>query len=348
MPFDFAKHESPIPSPEQSLADQISSILDEGDVPLILVANSVIRVKGYSFRNGLEPTKFVAFSHVRSQEKPFSHHTSTDTLQPLQSLATDVFLDSGIVGSYQAIPWWIDSLCIPRDDRRRLAKARIKDIFAAATAVIVIDVTLCEYQPQSPADYMAAVRQSPWIHRLWTIQEAAVAKQLYFKFKELQSLDRIMSQQEKAMVGGKEASELGRDEHSSPREQLKLLQCLDILSHDIKIKDGRSYDELGLREDCQNSLGDQQIMEDYTPRQLRKSRLKAVLRLGYLSTFRFRFICTPYEYAQAQATGKKILQLYDGGQVDNHKEEHESGLNARLEDLEHFYVSCIQAKSPNI
>jgi hypothetical protein len=83
-------------------------------------------------------------------------------------------------------PFWIDSLCIPEDrGLRRKAIESMAAIYKSAASVIVLDRTLqkCSIK-SSPEELLVRIQTSPWMNRVWTYQEGALASKLYFKLSD--------------------------------------------------------------------------------------------------------------------------------------------------------------------
>jgi hypothetical protein len=63
----------------------------------------------------------------------------------------------------------------------------MRDVYLNAAHVLVLDQTLLHFSATktSPADLlMRTFSMSPWSHRLWTLQEGALAQSLYIQFKD--------------------------------------------------------------------------------------------------------------------------------------------------------------------
>ena len=83
--------------------------------------------------------------------------------------------------------FWIDSLCIPRVDRDVYIKALIglRDVYINASSVLVVDKTIEECTSSSSTENLYAhIYLSAWMQRMWTYEEAVLAKQLVFVLKD--------------------------------------------------------------------------------------------------------------------------------------------------------------------
>lgn len=82
---------------------------------------------------------------------------------------------------------WIDTLCIPLiKEPRKQAIQRLKDSFALASRVIVLDADLIasEKQSRSRLELGYRILSCNWQRRMWTLQEAVFARKLAFKFAD--------------------------------------------------------------------------------------------------------------------------------------------------------------------
>ena len=81
--------------------------------------------------------------------------------------------------------FWVDTLCVPLEPHR-LRKEAIKNmrpVYSRATRVLVLDSTLMQSTMDSCSEEkLARITISTWIRRLWTLQEAALARVAYFQF----------------------------------------------------------------------------------------------------------------------------------------------------------------------
>jgi hypothetical protein len=78
---------------------------------------------------------------------------------------------------------WIDSLCVPLDkEARRSAIRTMASVYNKASTTIVLDASLLRYNPfKRPLQELAVkILSSTWMRRLWTLQEGALATELFF------------------------------------------------------------------------------------------------------------------------------------------------------------------------
>ncbi|KAK9311857.1 hypothetical protein V1524DRAFT_411325 [Lipomyces starkeyi] len=79
--------------------------------------------------------------------------------------------------------FWIDSLCIPSDVAlRKVSINRMADVYGKASAVIVLDKGIQQViTDDQPQEQLLAISSSGWSHRLWTLQEALLARKILLR-----------------------------------------------------------------------------------------------------------------------------------------------------------------------
>lgn len=95
------------------------------------------------------------------------------------------------ISSSQPLYFWIDTICVPVKPETIQKKSieEMRKVYSRANRVLVIDadLTSTQLEPQldtsDRCDVMnASIMASSWQHRLWTLQEAVLAKKLWFQF----------------------------------------------------------------------------------------------------------------------------------------------------------------------
>jgi hypothetical protein len=138
--------------------------------------------------------KYVAISHV------WVDGTGSGIGNSLYSCQLDKFQDAvnELYGSRsetdEPIPFWVDTISVPvrKGPLKMLALRQMEQVYREADRVLVFDSGLQQASLGSPAhECLSRIETSSWNERLWTIQEAAFAKKLYFRFE-----DGIVSLQE--------------------------------------------------------------------------------------------------------------------------------------------------------
>ncbi|KAL7943305.1 hypothetical protein V8C42DRAFT_328674 [Trichoderma barbatum] len=81
---------------------------------------------------------------------------------------------------------WIDTLCCPIElGSKLIALERIANVYRNATHVLVLDASLTGFDTKDthPAELLLRIYgASPWMRRLWTLQEGALTNSLYIQF----------------------------------------------------------------------------------------------------------------------------------------------------------------------
>lgn len=83
--------------------------------------------------------------------------------------------------------FWLDTLCVPLETEfRHLAIARMGDTYGLSHKMIVLDSELmrCSYHDRSDEESLFRVGVSSWMRRIWTLQEAVMAKQFFVEFAD--------------------------------------------------------------------------------------------------------------------------------------------------------------------
>ncbi|KAK7682674.1 hypothetical protein QCA50_014057 [Cerrena zonata] len=157
--------------------DEVCAILDKGKIPRITIS------KDFKLSvNDSQP--YVAISHV------WSHGIGNpnENALPLCQVRRLSSLMSGLRDVGEAsLALWIDTLCAPvqisRKVHRKKAVILMSQTYQDASAVLVLDRELQRLDTQKVSlleqDMLTAF--VGWTRRLWTLQEVAFAKRLYFQ-----------------------------------------------------------------------------------------------------------------------------------------------------------------------
>ena len=125
---------------------------------------------------------FVAFSHVWADGLGSTSEQGLPKCQ-IRRLSNMVSKTPFCTGKPT---FWIDSLCVPyQHDFRKKAIMLMAKTYSLASGVIVLD---CHVQNFSPTpcieELLLTICGSGWMERLWTYQEAALARKLAFMTKD--------------------------------------------------------------------------------------------------------------------------------------------------------------------
>lgn len=85
------------------------------------------------------------------------------------------FVDQMYPGLPPHVPFWMDTLCVPREkDGKKIAIKKMKFCYEAADKVLVLDsVILRNPLTSEPCDAFLGIITSRWRFRLWTLQEVS-------------------------------------------------------------------------------------------------------------------------------------------------------------------------------
>ncbi|KAI1113982.1 hypothetical protein F5Y14DRAFT_441560 [Nemania sp. NC0429] len=159
--------------------EEVKKFILGGEIPVITVAagshSGCVEVKVHSSSD----VPYIAISHVWADGLGSTTETGLPTCQ-LHRLAS---LVSRI---RPGAAFWTDGLCIPKaDDARKKAIGMMARTYSEAAAVLMLDsgLQLC-HSTQPPDVKVLRVLTAGWMRRLWTLQEAVLAKELYLVFAD--------------------------------------------------------------------------------------------------------------------------------------------------------------------
>ena len=186
--------------PDQS---KIKAILHAGGIPLVSVFTCVVtgelRLEVVRAGAGLY---YTAFSHVWSDGLGNCNENAIPLCQARR--LHRLLMDSSELGvrdsltnqwweNRPAFPigrdnlFWLDTLCVPLERRfRRLAITRMDDTYGLCHKMLVLDAELerFPYGDRSYEESLMRVSVSAWMRRVWTLQEAVMAKEFFVKFAD--------------------------------------------------------------------------------------------------------------------------------------------------------------------
>lgn len=277
------------------LLHTVTSIIDQGHIPcLFLSAKGFLQARKAGPRLLNIGLDFVAISHVRSQGPHLGEPTLLQYLQGLQNFVRQLpLLDAEKLG------FWIDIMCIPENDCKSLAISKIATVFQAASAVIAFDQSWIYKSTESMAEVCETIRSSMWFERLWTIQEAAVGTHVYFAFSDrLLSLNAINESLKRHHTPSAKVQSqvevVDNARHFKTTTLEKSLQHLAQLQRDIRIYFERNPAGLKPGHLMFNKFG-----------------FRWLLRIGYISMTRFKYLINPQQHDIAREVMLQINTIYD-------------------------------------
>lgn len=175
---------------------------DEESYPIIRLSrtdvNNDVTVFVESFDSS-EVDNYIAISHVWSHGlgNPKQNALPSCQLQRIQRMVDDLASHANI-GS-DAVPFWMDTLCCPvlPKESRRTAILRMAKTYERASCVLVLDQNLTSVNTKdlSNLEILMRVFRTTWMQRLWTLQEAKLARKVWFRFhNEAVSIEQVLDQ----------------------------------------------------------------------------------------------------------------------------------------------------------
>ncbi|QUC17658.1 uncharacterized protein UV8b_01899 [Ustilaginoidea virens] len=171
--------------------EQVSGILRESDsFPVIGIEPSPrgnldeLKISVHQHGPGVS---YVALSHVWANGlgNPASNSLPRCQMARIAKLVADLPRDAGTAGPPRL---WLDTLCCPVElQTKMISLERIADVYRKAYHVLVLDTSLTAYKHEGshPAELLVrAFGCSPWMRRLWTLQEGALSRALQIQFED--------------------------------------------------------------------------------------------------------------------------------------------------------------------
>lgn len=159
--------------------DAIISMIQGGTIPVIRVLEPYDRGKTSLAVVSSKDVPYVAISHVWVD----GSGSTTEVGLPLCQVWSLSVLMSGVLppGAF-----WIDALCVPKDpSTRKSALKMMGKAYRDAEFVLVRDNTIRSCSSRAPLEeILLHILMSPWMRRLWTLQEALLSKKLVFQFSD--------------------------------------------------------------------------------------------------------------------------------------------------------------------
>jgi hypothetical protein len=163
---------------------QIMRILRENEIPIICLEtlNGEPRLIVSASSKAL-PGDYIAISHVWADGLGGSTETGLNLCQ-VERLSR---LCNSLKETSSTTRFWLDCLCIPRSDRDVYIQALvgIRDVYINASSVLVVDKIIEECTSCSSTENLYVhIYLSAWMQRMWTYEEAVLARELVFVLKD--------------------------------------------------------------------------------------------------------------------------------------------------------------------
>jgi hypothetical protein len=171
--------------------DTLTDLLKKGKIPVVTLTDKGIKVLPH------DDGPYIAVSHVWSDGMGSTSEAGLPECQVrfLSSAATaalayefasressdSILMDFEAGNPNAGIPFWVDALCVPAEVvLRKRAITLMAKTYADAAAVVVIDSALRQLSITTSAEeQLFTLYFSNWVRRLWTLQEALLAKKLF-------------------------------------------------------------------------------------------------------------------------------------------------------------------------
>ena len=166
----------------------ISASLRSGQVPVVTYTDE----QGLITEEAVEG-KYVAISHVWAD----SMGSISEKGLPKCHVR---FLSEAVMATHRSIreneednnqqmsvvPFWVDSLSVPGErDLRNEAIVQMSATYAAAAAVLVVDGCMMHLSiTDSMVQQVMVLYVSGWVRRMWTLPEALLSRQLFFRLSD--------------------------------------------------------------------------------------------------------------------------------------------------------------------
>ncbi|KAI0694822.1 hypothetical protein C8Q76DRAFT_571748, partial [Earliella scabrosa] len=152
----------------------ISDLLTSGKIPVLMYDGHALTVRT------IDEGPYIAVSHVWAD----GLGSTTEAGLPACQVARIATYASQLVpdGAF-----WVDALCVPgARGLRKSAITLMKETYQKADKVVVFDEgirTLC-VRTTSHREILFRITTSSWMRRVWTLQEALLARELYFELSD--------------------------------------------------------------------------------------------------------------------------------------------------------------------
>ncbi|KAI0737349.1 hypothetical protein C8Q80DRAFT_1076534, partial [Daedaleopsis nitida] len=153
----------------------ISALLSSGKIPVVVYNGEALAVRS------AEDSPYVAISHVWADGLGSTTEDGLPTCQIARIAAhAREFVPDGA--------FWVDALCVPavRELRKRAIRL-MADTYRRAETVVVFDsgIRALRTSPIAPFnEIFLRIATSGWMQRVWTLQEAFLAWDIYFELAD--------------------------------------------------------------------------------------------------------------------------------------------------------------------
>jgi hypothetical protein len=171
--------------------DRLAEVIEAEKIPLIRYRPSSKDVELLEFRPGI---RYAIISHVWADG--YGNPDENKLNRCVVEFFNQLFLDAQYLLHRKvpdpALPFWIDTLTIPvnKPAQRKKAIKTMHRAYINADFVVVVDSSLGRTGAGgSYTETAMKILASPWMGRLWTLQEAYLSRKLVFRFKDNELID---------------------------------------------------------------------------------------------------------------------------------------------------------------
>ncbi|KAI4113052.1 MAG: hypothetical protein LQ345_005895 [Seirophora villosa] len=170
---------------------KVIAILSRGGLPLLqMIQTEPSHELRLDVIEASPSSKYVAISHVWSDGlgNPHANALPQCQLQHLLDLARPLFRVATNDEQSRDVLIWLDTLCCPLGppEARTMALNQMKTPYTDSAFVLVTDRSLYKFRSLGldAIEKGLLILTSPWMRRLWTLQEGALASKLLFQFRD--------------------------------------------------------------------------------------------------------------------------------------------------------------------
>ena len=177
---------------------ELNRIIQQDKIPLLQYNENSGTVNLIEMSQSIDK-QYVVFSHVWADGygNPNANVLNQCVLKLFVQLFAEIRASKNHPPALAPEHFWIDTLAIPVQaeykDQRKKAIRSMHHIYTGAKYTIVLDAGLMGVsRGEGYAQAAMSISVSKWMTRLWTLQEAVLSKELYFKFSDdIISMDRL-------------------------------------------------------------------------------------------------------------------------------------------------------------
>lgn len=171
--------------------EEVIRVLSRGSLPLLrIIPGSGLGDIRVEVVEATPNVHYLALSHVWADGlgNPHSNSLPRCQLQALSKLGRLFTKTQEVDASDQETLIWIDTLCCPVEppEAKAMALSKMKEPYVGASFVLVLSASLQEVNTLAldPIEISLRIFTSTWMGRLWTLQEGALPRSLWFQFED--------------------------------------------------------------------------------------------------------------------------------------------------------------------